>query len=236
MSRFFGLLVGLLMCGVSQAAVTSVVISGAHTFPAGNMGLFATSLASIGGVVSATTVNVGTSQTIMEETSPFVVGSQAVSPPEGRVTTSVGTVTATGFSLSVLAQAIELTGDSDSGPAWNKVQITINLDSPADISFSAFGISLNPNPSFASTFTFLNNGTSITNGTGNSVVFTNVTGPAMFLASIYSKTTDEIGLSTTVHVGAPTGGDGVVPEPASCAIFGVLGLGALVARRRRVSK
>lgn len=237
MSRFFGLLVGLLMCGVSQAAVTSVVISGAHADPAVGdkyMGLFATSLNPIGGVVGPTTVNSGSSQTIMRETSAFGPPFNIVAPPQGRVTTSVNSVTATGFSLSVLAQAVEQTGGPNSGPAWNKVQITINLDTPADISFSAFQIVA---PDFGtSTFTYVNTGTSITNLTGNSVVFTNVTGPAVFLASIYSKGTDQIGLSTTVNVGAPTGGGGVVPEPASCAIFGALGLGALIARRRRVSK
>ena len=198
------------------------------------MGLFATSLAPIGGVVSATTVNVGSSQTIVKETSTFSGPPFVTTPPQGRVTTGVNTVSATGFGLSVLAFAQELTGQtpptSNSGPAWNKVRITINLDSPADISFSAFQIGA---PDFGtSTFTYENTGTLINAGS----VLTNVTGPQYFLASIYSKGSIEIGLSTTVNVGAPTGGSGVVPEPASCAIFGALGLGALIARRRRVSK
>jgi MYXO-CTERM domain-containing protein len=221
------------MCGVSQAAVTSVVITGAHASPVVGdkyMGLFATSLDPIGGVVGATTVNSGSSQTIMQETSAFGPPFNIVAPPQGRVTTSVNSVTATGFSLSVLAQAVEQTGGPNSGPAWNKVQITINLDSAADISFSAFQI-VTPDVG-TSTFTYVNTGALMNAGS----VLTNVSGQQVFLASIYSKGTDQIGLSTTVNVGAPTGGSGVVPEPASCAIFGALGLGALVARRRRVSK
>ena len=249
MSRFFGLILGVLTCSsVCNAAVTSIVLVGNYS----------------GGYAGTSSINNGTTQTpfnnetklgtsqgsLVSQGSGYLLNenvglngpavatwvrnqSGIASAPDVTVQ-STTTFDSTSNKLTIDAKALLLVAGSSAGmQGLQYLKLTLNLNSAMTLDQTGT-MAYNDYSYFKiNTVTFDKWSTTASLNSGlNTIEIFNV---AKFGVNPESGNYSD-GMSGYFLLTETGGGSGVVPEPASCAIFGALGLGALIARRRRVSK
>ena len=253
MSRFFGLILGFLICSsVCNAAVTSITLVG--NYAGGYAGTFDDGVNPETGF--NTTTKLGTSQgTLGSPLSGYFLNesiglsgpavatwvrnqSSGTAPGSGTspdvTVQSTTTFDSTLNKLTIDAKALLLVAGSSAGmQGLQYLKLTLNLNSAMTLDQTGT-MAYNDYSYFKiNTVTFDKWSTTASLNSGlNTIEIFNV---AKFGVNPESGNYSD-GMSGHFLLTETGGGSGVVPEPASCAIFGALGLGALIARRRRVSK
>jgi hypothetical protein len=237
MSRFLGLIfLGFVVQNCSSAAVTSVTLYG--TGGGSKFGHLYDHLNATSTYYGGTGTNMladGSYSSDIRSDGSAGTDPNPMTPPAGRY--SVGIQTQASMSTLIFEAKSQLLQQNDPSD-YNQVfgELTFTFASSNDLNVNDFG-QTQPGSFLWTTRNGVNLTTPITVSKGSN--YFGLSGLQVFSFSITSSTAGSFGpsspgiSSTFIFTPATTP---TVPEPASFAIFGALGVGAMVARRRRSSK